>query len=466
MFIKCHNFKNCTTIVIATLSLFCSSYSDAQQKPKLFQDGDRVCFVGNSITNNGEFHNFISLFYATRFPNQRLTFFNCGISGDVASGMLQRMDDDILSHHPTKIALMVGMNDVKPSLYTENNRNAQGDKLKNDALNLYHEKTEELLQIFKKNNLEVIIQKPTIYDQNAKTKEVNYYGTNDALHKAGDHMALMSKKYNTRLVDYWTIMNRINNELQAKDSTSTITSKDRVHPASPGHFVMAYQFLSTLEPSKYVAKIVIGKNLNKSKAQSINCSITDLKHDNGQLTFRCLENSLPFPVTDAAQPALAWVPFINDLDQELLQADVAGNGKFELSIDGIIVGIYTADELRNGINLAQNQKTPQYQQAVKVMGIVQRIRAAQARLRNIKLVEYGHLNDAPANMSIDQIDAYLKKRLEEKFKGSDFHERNFSSYIKNKPQQASIEQEIENLQDSVYAENHPKEHNYMIKAVK
>ncbi|KAF2330618.1 SGNH/GDSL hydrolase family protein [Flavobacterium daemonense] len=467
MLIKCHNFKTCATILIGAISLFYSSYSFAQQKPKLFHDGDRICFVGNSITHNGEFHNLISLFYATRFPNERLTFFNCGISGDRASGVLGRMDDDILSHRPNKVALMIGMNDVNRSLYTEKNRNnPQVEKAKSDALNLYREKTEEILKIFKKNNLDIIIQKPTIYDQSAKTTTENLYGVNDALHIAGDHMALMSKKYNTRLVDYWTIMNRINNELQAKDSTATITSLDRVHPGSPGHFVMAYQFLSTLEPNKYVAKIVIGKNLNKSKAQSINCSITDLKHDNGQLTFRCLEYSLPFPVTDAAQSTLAWVPFINDLDQELLKADVSGNGKFELLIDGITVGLYTADELRNGINLSQNQKTPQYQQALKVMGIVQRIRTAQVRLRYNKLVEINDLKDAPANMSIDQIDAYLKKRLEEKFKGSDYHQKYFNNYVKDKPQQAAIEQEIENLQDSVYTENHPKEHSYLIKPVK
>ena len=84
-----------------------------------FPSGSRVCFVGNSITNNGEFHHNILLYHLTRYPKENVSFFNCGISGDVTSGILSRMDDDILVHQPTHIVLMIGMNDVKRSLYDE-----------------------------------------------------------------------------------------------------------------------------------------------------------------------------------------------------------------------------------------------------------------------------------------------------------------------------------------------------------
>ncbi|MFA7004770.1 MAG: hypothetical protein WC429_12070, partial [Verrucomicrobiia bacterium] len=51
-----------------------------------FKDGDRICFIGDSITHGGGFgyHSQIALFYATRFPQMRIGYWNCGISGDSA----------------------------------------------------------------------------------------------------------------------------------------------------------------------------------------------------------------------------------------------------------------------------------------------------------------------------------------------------------------------------------------------
>src|SRR5947207_2575157 len=89
----------------------------AQNTPGLFKNNDRVCFVGNSITHEGDFTNYIALYYATRYPNKKIFFYNAGIAGDEASDMLARMDKDILIHKPTVAVLMAGMNDVRRDLY-------------------------------------------------------------------------------------------------------------------------------------------------------------------------------------------------------------------------------------------------------------------------------------------------------------------------------------------------------------
>jgi len=87
-----------TTIVIL---LLCSTICFGQTSSELlFEKGSRVCFVGNSITHNGGFHHNILLYHVTRFPKQPVSFYNCGISGDVTGGVLKRMEDDILVHRP------------------------------------------------------------------------------------------------------------------------------------------------------------------------------------------------------------------------------------------------------------------------------------------------------------------------------------------------------------------------------
>ncbi|ANH81676.1 hypothetical protein A8C56_12400 [Niabella ginsenosidivorans] len=433
--------------------------------PPLFKNGDIVCFVGNSITNNGEFYNFIYLYYATRYPNEKLRFINCGISGDVASGILKRLDSDVLIHHPTWCVLMVGMNDVKRTLYTEKNRNnPSGDQQKAEALAVYREKTEDIIKIFKQYNQGIILEKPTIYDQTAKLPEENFYGVNDALKMAGNHVEAMSKKYDTRLVDYWSIMNRINNELQEKDLNFTITGKDRVHPGSLGHFVMAYQFLKTLQPNKYVAKIVIGKNSGDNKGQSLNCKISNYDADQGKISFSCLENSLPFPIKPDAAEALKWVPFTDDLNQEVLQILNLDTGAYQLLIDGRPIAIYTAAQLRTGVNLAIQTNTPQYQQAEQILQLCMEYRKQESTIRNIKLVEFGRLADYKGPKDSLSVKNYLDQYLDSaKASGHlNFYKTQFDNYLRNKPNEAVITRKLNDIADKIYAINKPIYHQFKL----
>ncbi len=106
------------TLQIIAILIFSSAICFAQNKNDLFfGKGARICFVGNSITHNGEFYHNILLYHVTRFPEQPVSFYNCGISGDVTSGVLNRIEDDILVHQPTHAVVMLGMNDVDRSLY-------------------------------------------------------------------------------------------------------------------------------------------------------------------------------------------------------------------------------------------------------------------------------------------------------------------------------------------------------------
>ncbi|MBL6829474.1 MAG: GDSL family lipase, partial [Puniceicoccaceae bacterium] len=77
-----------------------------------FQHGDRVAFIGDSITHGGRYHADIYLYHATRFPNRPFVIHNCGISGDTAPGTNIRFESDIAVHRPTVATIMLGMNDA------------------------------------------------------------------------------------------------------------------------------------------------------------------------------------------------------------------------------------------------------------------------------------------------------------------------------------------------------------------
>lgn len=75
------------------------------------KDGDRIIWIGDSITHQCQYTQYVEDFFYTRYPKMRLHFRNAGVSGDVAADALNRFDDDIASFKPTVATVLLGMND-------------------------------------------------------------------------------------------------------------------------------------------------------------------------------------------------------------------------------------------------------------------------------------------------------------------------------------------------------------------
>ena len=69
-------------IVVVIYLLSVALHMSAQSIP-VFKEGERVAFIGNSITCGGRYHSYIWLYYMTHFPGMRIDIFNEGIGGDV-----------------------------------------------------------------------------------------------------------------------------------------------------------------------------------------------------------------------------------------------------------------------------------------------------------------------------------------------------------------------------------------------
>ncbi|MES2810323.1 MAG: hypothetical protein V4619_16940, partial [Bacteroidota bacterium] len=84
--------KKVLPIIISCASIMSPAWA---QKIAPFKAGDRIAFVGNSITDGGHYHSYIWLYYMTRFPNMRITCFNAGIGGDVVGQINNRFEEDV-----------------------------------------------------------------------------------------------------------------------------------------------------------------------------------------------------------------------------------------------------------------------------------------------------------------------------------------------------------------------------------
>ena len=177
-----------------------------------FEKNDKIVFIGNSITHGGSFHNVLRTFLATRYQKD-LTIFNKGISGDVAQGVLDRLEEDILSEKPTVAFVMLGMNDVQRWAYVKNPSKDQ-IKAQENAIVDYKEKTALVIKKLQEHNIRIILLTPTIFDENLLIKRNNNIGVNEALGKCATYIKSLGKKHQLKVVDFYTILNQINKEQQ------------------------------------------------------------------------------------------------------------------------------------------------------------------------------------------------------------------------------------------------------------
>lgn len=95
-------------ITLVTVSIYAQNVKHSTfyyQRETLFKqlpiDSTDIVFVGNSITNGGEWHEIF------KNPNVK----NRGISGDICQGVYDRLET-ITVGKPNKIFLMIGINDI------------------------------------------------------------------------------------------------------------------------------------------------------------------------------------------------------------------------------------------------------------------------------------------------------------------------------------------------------------------
>ncbi|GEP94199.1 SGNH/GDSL hydrolase family protein [Chitinophaga cymbidii] len=445
--------------LISSLLILCCLTSAAQQ----FKKGDRVCFVGNSITHNGDYWHNVQLYYATRFPQLDVRFFNCGISGDVTSGILRRMDSDILIHRPTWAVIMIGMNDVNRPLYDAKRKNEPGIREKQQAeLSRYKKNLDSVIRIFRDKGIRIILQTPSIYDQTAKISTNNLFGVNDALKVCADFIRMEAKKYKLTVVDYWTMLTTLNAGIQKTDSTATLIGKDRVHPGGTGHLLMAWEFLRSTKAPAAVSTIVIGKDAAATKSKSRQCEITDMQRSDQRITFTCKEKALPFPLREDQLKVPQLVPFDDNINRQMLIFNYLKPGKYTLSIDGVEIGKYFSGELERGINLSTMRSLPQYQQALKVRALLQQSWALEGKLRMLRLIEHRYINKLPGHERLETVRKFYDSAHSHKPE-TDYVKKLFIQYLENKPEEAEIRRQWERSLDSLPALNKPVAHQFALR---
>lgn len=318
------------------LACICGTAS-VQAADFFFKDGDVVVMIGDSITEQHQYSNFVEMWTVTRFPKWKLTFRNVGIGGDTSGGGNGRFARDVLIHKPTAMTVDFGMNDGRYRGFEEGTFKPYMDGLQGMANQA------------KAANIRTAWCTPQPLD-NGDQGTTALTGYNQTLEKFSAGVGTIAGTNGGLFVDQFHPYLSVLDAARAKGPKyDRITAGDAVHPGPPGQALMAASILKGLSFPALVSSVEVDASGKLTSAK--NCAVDNVVAKDRGVSFSRLDDALPFFPADAAS-ILAWTPILEDLNQYSLKVTGLQAGKYEVRIGGKKVADFTAEQLAAGVNLA------------------------------------------------------------------------------------------------------------------
>lgn len=329
------------------------------------QDGDSIVFLGDSITHQRLYTQYVEDFFYTRMPHVRLKLHNAGVGGARAWDALARFDQDVAAYKPKYVTILLGMNDGTYQPFNQ------------AIFDTYQQDMTKLLDRIKEIGAQAIPMTPTMFDARADRAKANSKRDpnsqalyNSVLAYYGTWLREVSVERGLGFVDMWGPLNNITLEQRETDPAFTLI-KDAVHPEQNGQVVMATAIINDLGLPRKVSgiNITLPGGDQKPQARAVNGEITDVMATEDGISFTFAAKSLPWVLPDDAQLGVKLTNLGHKLGQESIEVHGLPEGHYALVIDGAEVGRYPSSALERHIELQANAKTPQFQQALQVANL-------------------------------------------------------------------------------------------------
>ena len=405
------------------------------------KDGDSFVFLGDSITHQCLYTQYVEDYFYTRFPKTRIHFHNAGVGGDRASDALRRFEDDVAAFKPKYVTILLGMNDGAYRGFDQ------------PTFDTYSAGMTTILDKIAAIGATAIPMTPTMFDSRPKRAKGDNGEPRNSLYNGvlafyGSWLQDQASQRGLGFVDMWAPLNDLTIEQRKTDANWTMIA-DGIHPGPVGQTVMAVAVINDIAPKSPVSAITVAEKDGKLAATAINGTVSDFAQQGDGVSFTFLGNALPWVLPPDTAAAEALTHRGHKLGNEKITVRNLKAGKYELRIDGQPVGQWTDGQLAFGVELEANEKTPQYQQALKVAmlnkerndRVYQQIRGNYGQLK-------GKGNDFRKAEAANGPDLAEKKAAFEKW-----HEE-------MKTKVTALLEEAKKLEDQIYQTNQPAPHKY------
>jgi lysophospholipase L1-like esterase len=372
----------------------------AANAPFYLQSGDRVCFYGDSITEQRYYGIDVETYVRTRFPDLHVKFVNSGVGGDCvtggwAGGIDKRLERDVYPFKPNVVTIMLGMNDAKYRPFDQH--------IFDVYTNGYERIIDELQQHLP--GVRIVLIQPTPYDDVSFPPKFPG-GYNAVLLRYAAFVRQLAAEHHLMCVDFMTPMLDVLNKVETQDpKLAHDVIPGRIHPSAVGELIMAQALLKAWNAPAVVTSVTIDA-AGKEAVQADNTTVSDFGKNSDAISWTQRDHVLPFPILGLHEnwwqfpPVVSffkWPPtltfynppprpewdytnaaakmivddsgFYGDLDQEPLVVRGLPSGDYELKINNQSVGKFSAAQLEQGINLAE-YRTPMLLQAYHILDLV------------------------------------------------------------------------------------------------
>jgi lysophospholipase L1-like esterase len=325
-----------------------------------FKKDDRVVIMGDSITEQRLYSNYVELWSVTRFPQYKLVFRNVGIGGDTSGGGNGRFKRDVLPFKATAMTVDFGMNDgryIWPGRVIKSKDAKTGTITEkiikpedvDSAYATYMKGLQGIADQAKAAGVRVAWVTPQPVEHNPGTPEEQY---NQTLEKFSAGVKEIANKNGGLFVDqfhpYWAVIHKA----REAGEKGRITGGDAVHPGPPGQALMAASILKGMSFPRLVSRASIDVSPSgRKRLETTNCKINHPEVKEGALRFERIDFALPF-FPQEAKSILKWTPLLEDMNEYGLQVKGLALGKYEVRLGGKKAAEYSAEELAKGVNLA------------------------------------------------------------------------------------------------------------------
>lgn len=376
------------------------------------QDGDSFVFLGDSITHQCLYTQYVEDFFYQRMPHIRLKFHNAGVGGARAWDALARFDEDVASYEPKYVSVLLGMNDGSYQAFDQS------------TFETYHQDMTTVIERIAATGATPILMTPTMYDSRASRmfpRKGRTYSDglltqyNSVLTYYGTWLREVATEKGFGFVDMWGPLNNLTIDARKKDPAFTMI-RDAVHPDAPGQAVMAVAMIDDLGLRSPLSNITLRmQGDNRPGMTATGGTISDLKRTDSGVEFTWLAQGLPWVLPEEAAVGVNLTKMGHRNSREAFQVHGLNPGRYQLSIDGAVVGTWSSEQLARHVELQANEKTPQYQQALKVAHLNRDRNSGPVKnLRNEWRLFQAYARaerDAQSDDDRERV-AQLKKRLE------------------------------------------------------
>ena len=396
------------------------------------KDGDRFIFIGDSITHQCLYTQFVENFFYTRYPQLRIHFRNAGVSGDRAADALDRFDDDIASFKPTVATVLLGMND---------------GSYKNFDMPTFQTYERDMLKLMDRLDAikcRVILMSPTMFDhqawdamvqknpEKAKGRDVTNY--NAVLAFYGKWAQETAQKRGYQFVDMYGPLNTFTVEQRKADPQFTLIP-DAIHPAADGQLVMAYALLRQVGEGGGI--LGTGVRLVDGQWKSSNPAlVTDVAGEPGRtVSYMVKTKALPWAVIADAPIGAKLTRAGHTSSQESHIVVGLKSGRYDLVINGQKVGVFDERMFAVHAEIEDDPDSPTYQQAQRVFALnKKRNDEAIHPLRDLYGQRKGRLRAARTKNDMKEFEAWLPE----------FHAK-----------EAELVKKAEEIENQIYKANQP-----------